>query len=130
MIRSLNWEAKTVLLRHGRWKGGTGGQGPRGSWNLTVSYYVFSKKGYLLVSRGKNEISPFLTLSWKNLFGYIWKNPLLAPLEKILPTPLCWANAITMHFLNALPFSLIFSMHILNQINHILGLQIKLLLKV
>jgi len=39
-----------------------------------------------LIWRGKNEISPLLAPIWKYLFGYLWKNPLLPPLEKIVPT--------------------------------------------
>jgi len=44
-------------------------------------------KTFLLASSGYNEISPLLTPLWKNPLATP-KNPLLAPLKKMLPTPM------------------------------------------
>ena len=69
---------------YGRRNGGRGAFDPLGFWNLTSSYNIFSKQIVFLVARGENEISPFLVLPWKNIFGYLsknhyspqpWKNP-------------------------------------------------------
>jgi len=40
-----------------------------------------------LVSSGYNEISPLLASTGKNLYGYPWKNPLLASLKKSFRRP-------------------------------------------
>ena len=59
---------------HGRRKGG------QKIWNLTFSYQIFTKKIVIFVSSGQNEILPlFPPPPWKNIFSYVWKNPLLAP---------------------------------------------------
>ena len=45
-----------------------------------------------MVSRGKTEISALLPPSWKKCLGYPWKNPLLSPLEKNLPTQMSYTT--------------------------------------
>jgi len=54
-------------------------KGAKAPWILKL----LAKKVVLLVSSGKNQMSPFLAPLDK-----VWKNPLVAPLEKILPTPM------------------------------------------
>jgi len=50
---------------------------PPGYWNLTFSYCLFSKKVvFFIVLREKNEMYHFCP-PWKNIFGFLWKNPLL-----------------------------------------------------
>jgi len=44
---------------------------------------LLAKKGCFLISRGKKQILLLLTPLEK-----IWENPLLPPLENILPTPI------------------------------------------
>jgi len=52
-------------------------------------WQFLQKKIVLLVSRGKNEVSSLLEHPRKNLFDYLWKNPLLPlPHEKILVKPM------------------------------------------
>jgi len=46
-------------------------------WHFPIT--ILAIKVVFLVSRGKNEISPLLAPLWKDLFGYFWKNPVLAP---------------------------------------------------
>ena len=59
---------------------GWGGQGvPFPPWILKL----IAKNIIFSISRGKKQISPLLAPPWKNL----WENPLLAPLEKVPPTP-------------------------------------------
>jgi len=58
---------------------GRGGRGAIPPWilKLLAKMVVFS------ILRGKKQISPLFP-PWKK----IWENPLLAPLEKIFPTPM------------------------------------------
>jgi len=70
-------------MDHGRRKGGAGeGQGTLDFEILHFSVTFSAKMGVFLVSRRKNEISPLLAPPWKHLYGYFWKNPLLAPTGK------------------------------------------------
>jgi len=53
-------------------------------WILRFDIFLihfYQNQVVFLVSSGKNEISPF-TAPWENLFGYLWKNPLLVPSAK------------------------------------------------
>jgi len=45
---------------------------------------ISAQKAVFLVSSGKKQISPLFSSLQKNF----WKNPLVPPLEKILPTPM------------------------------------------
>jgi len=86
MNKSPPW---TIGLRlshtHGRRKGGQGTALARLDFEiLHLSITFLAEKVVFLVSIRKNEILPLLSPP-----GYLWKNPLFAPLlEKILPTPM------------------------------------------
>jgi len=58
---------------------GRGGHWPPWILKLLAKEFFFSN------SRGKKQISPHLAPPEKKN----WEKPLLAPLEKILPTPMC-----------------------------------------
>ena len=55
-------------------------------WHFPITF--LAKKVVFLVSRGKNEISPLVPPPWKDLNGYLRKNPLLPPPKKVFPTPM------------------------------------------
>jgi len=77
----------TVLMTWASEGGGRGALALYGFWNLTFSWYIFSKKGYFLTFESEKWNFTTFTPPWKRLFGYLRRNPLEAyPPEKILPT--------------------------------------------
>ena len=54
------------------------------SWASEGGKEISAKKVVWLVSSGKKQISPLLAQPLEKF----WKNPLMAPLEKTLPTPM------------------------------------------
>ena len=78
---------------------------PPGFWNLTFSSFIFNKIGcFLSFEREKLNFTTF-SAPWKNRFCYLWKNPLLTPLENNFRRPfllVLWIVMITnasRHFL-------------------------------
>ena len=58
---------------------GKGAKGPPWFWKLTFFYYIFIKKGrFLSFEKEKWNFITFAPL-WKNFYGNLWKNPLMAP---------------------------------------------------
>jgi len=70
-------------------EGGRGVPGPLWILKYVIFlWYFYQKKVVLSVSRGKNEISPFLAPLDKSLCLHLEKSTIAPPLEKIRPTPM------------------------------------------
>jgi len=56
-------------------------------WHFPITFLP-NKCRFLSFEWVKQSYFATFGLPWKNIFGYVWKNPLCPPLEKILPTPM------------------------------------------